>query len=94
MRTYENKNTNIYSEGLTAIYTKICTFQNFPLYGICLRLCTLCRASNPVHHEDDLALGERVPIDVNNNYCAVIAIDNKNVVPGYFSAVYSQAALS
>ena len=32
MRTYKNKNTNIYSEGLTAIYTKICTFQNFPLY--------------------------------------------------------------
>ena len=34
MRTYKNKNTKIYSEGLTAIYTKICTFQNFPLYGI------------------------------------------------------------
>ena len=33
MRTYENKNTKIYSEGFTAIYTKVCTFQNFPLYG-------------------------------------------------------------
>ena len=35
MRTYKNKNTEIYSEGLTAIYTKICTFQNFQLYNIC-----------------------------------------------------------
>ncbi len=33
-RTYENKNTKIYSKGLTAIYTKICTVQNFPLYGM------------------------------------------------------------
>ena len=36
MHTYENKNTKIYSEGLTAIYTKICTFQNFPLYSTCI----------------------------------------------------------
>ena len=35
MRTYENKNTKIYSEGLTGIYTKMCTFQNFPLYSTC-----------------------------------------------------------
>ena len=28
-----NKNTKIYYKGLTAIYTKICTVQNFPLYG-------------------------------------------------------------
>ena len=31
--TYENKNTKISSEGLTTIYTKICTYQNFLLYG-------------------------------------------------------------
>ena len=30
---YENKNTKISSEGVMAIYMKICTSQNFPLYG-------------------------------------------------------------
>ena len=39
-RTYKNKNTKIYSKGLTAIYMKICTVQNFPLYGICSK-CTV-----------------------------------------------------
>ena len=33
-RTYENKNTKINSKGLTVNYTKICAYQNFPLYGI------------------------------------------------------------
>jgi len=31
--TYENKNTKISSEGLMAIYVKICNHQNFLLYG-------------------------------------------------------------
>ena len=31
---YENKNMKISSGGLMAIYTKICTYQNFLLYGI------------------------------------------------------------
>jgi len=29
----ENKNTKISSEGLMVFYTRICTYQNFPLYG-------------------------------------------------------------
>ena len=33
MHTYENKNTKISSEDLTAIYTKICTSPNFPPYN-------------------------------------------------------------
>ena len=39
LRTYENKNTKINSEDLMAIYAKLCTFQNFPLYG----LISVCR---------------------------------------------------
>ncbi len=27
------KNTNFYSKGNSVIYAKICTYQNFPLYG-------------------------------------------------------------
>ena len=30
--TYESKNTKINSEGLTAVYIKICTVPKFPLY--------------------------------------------------------------
>ena len=32
-RRIENVNTKIYAEGISAIYTKICTNQNFPLYS-------------------------------------------------------------
>ena len=34
----EIKNMKINSEGLPAIYMKICTFQNIPLYGISLHI--------------------------------------------------------
>ncbi len=30
------KNTKFYSKGLSVIYAKICTYQNLPLYGICM----------------------------------------------------------
>ncbi len=33
------KNTKFYSKGNSVIYAKICTYQNFPLYGI-LSMCT------------------------------------------------------
>ena len=54
MRKYDYKNTKIYSGGLTAIYTKMCTFQNFLLYiyTVCtVLLCSLAlswAASGPV----------------------------------------------
>ena len=35
-RPYEIKNTKFYSNGCKVTYTKICTIENFPLYG---KLC-------------------------------------------------------
>ena len=90
-RTYEKKNTKINSEGFKAICTKICSFQNFPLYGTCGYYIITPHVHDTLHpmYYVPVNVSERMDVTHPTLWCC-----NKMQLPMHYKPVHSLQVLA